>query len=566
MRKIFIIFVIGLLSFHRVATGLYFLPVQSIVSPGEYYTIGMHVGGADNGRLYQIIGTAQLIAGMPGMVTFSAGAHGLAAVDSTGMVWTTADNNVDGVKGNGSFGSSSYSPFKILTDSAGNAFNNVKTAIMGGTSYGWNVIAVKNDGTVWAWGQIWLKTASKPVQILFPAGTVITSICQGLTLMALDTAGKVHIRYGGNLGFATPYINPQGTSTPDTVNDYILPLAHRVLHMCGSSFWSAAEEDNGDIVGWGPWPGFLGYGSAADSNSQHPFPTNVPIRIDTALGFRGPLIDLKVNNAGMFAITSDHVLHGWGDATQGTIGNGAHIDFSNYPNGTGTNRYAWRQSENPAELLVRKPVIIGPGILFDTIFMTNALDYAGYARSGTQLYAWGRNKGGQLGNGVITCDGFGIIAATYPNSWDQWWIIPVNPWTATNYGTTCPYCVGNPGGSQCSTSGCIIGSHSNPTAVAGSKIHVQIGNQFTLDASGSSAASTWGLNFYMWTQVSGASNPPLLPAFIQSPVTATNVGTSIYQVTVTDNGWQTGTAQDTVIVDPILSCPKGSTLRFVTHL
>lgn len=556
MRKLLTILILGLLSFHDLTPSFYFLPVQPLVVPGEYYTMAMHVGGADNGQLYQIIGNAQLVAGIPGMVNFSAGAHGWAAVDSTTMVWTQSDNNQDGVKGNGTFGSGSYSPFKILTDSAGNAFNNVKTAIMGGNAYGWNVIAIKNDGTVWGWGHLWSRYSAKPVQILYPAGTFVVSICQGLTLMALDTAGKVHIRYGGNQGFATQYINPQGTSTPDTLNDYILPLAHRVVRMTGASFWSAAEEDNGDIVGWGPWPGFLAYGPALDSNSQHPSPTNIPIRIDTALGFRGPLIDLKANNAGMYAITSDGKLHGWGDATQGTMGNGAHIDFSNYPNGTGTNRYAWRQSENPAELLQRKQKVVGQGIQFDSIFVSNALCYCVYCRSHGQLYAFGRNKGGQLGNGILGCDAFGIIAATYPNSWDQWWIIPVNPWTATNFGTTSPYCVGNPGGSQCSTTGCIIGSHANPMANAGTIIHVALGSMFTLDGTGSSAASGWGLNYFLWAQTGGASQPPLLPAFPQSPITASAVGIYTYQLTVTDNGWQSSTASITVIVDPAIPPDK----------
>lgn len=523
------------------------------ISAGEYVTIGWFVGGANNGELFQIIGNAQVIAGMPGVVTASAGAHNWVAIDSAGFAWTAGDNNSFGQAGNNTASGSSYGPTKILLDSAGNTFNNIVQVWSSGNAYGWNTWFLKADGTIWACGHIGTKLALRPVQMAgFPVGTFITTIRPGLECLALDSAGNVWCRGGGNQGFATPYVNPQGTATPDTISWVHITLPARCLKIAGGSFWNAAELANTQIYGWGPWPGFLGVGSALDSNSQHPTPSMLPTRIDTALGFTGPLIDIAVNNAAMFAITADSVGHAWGDATQGTIGNGAHMFMATYLAGTSSSPYFWNQSENPAQQLVRKPVIFLPGIHLAGLGITNSLCYCTYARAGNgQYYFFGRNKGGQAGNGVTPCDAFGIMAATYPNSWDVPWPIPVNPWTATNFGTTSPFCVGNPGGSQCSTTGCIIGTHANPVARTGAAVLiVRLGQTFTLDGTSSTAASTWGINAYFWQQTAGPSQAPPLPAFPQTPIVAAAVGTYTYQLTVTDNGWQTNSTTETVIVVP----------------
>lgn len=528
---------------------LLFLPFFSkaqveVISNGEYFTVGYKVGGPTNGKLYLIQGTAQVVAGAPGVINASAGTHNVSFVDSSHHGWTFGDGNQYGQAGLGTSGGSSYGPTQIMTDSAGNPFNNIAYTVNGGNAYGWNTIFVKTDGTIWMCGHLWNRIALRPVQIVLPAGVVAVQVLSGLTLTYLDTAGQVHVRFGGNQGFATQYINPQGTATPDTLNDFVISLPARARRIAGSSFWSFAELVTNRVYGWGPWPGFLGIGDPHDGNSQHGPLSLIPQRVDTGwagVTLTAPLIDLKANNAAVFFITSDSVLHGFGDATQGTVGDGSHLDFSIY-----SPIYQWNQSENPAQLLIRKPVVIMPGIHFAVIYSTNALNYDTYAQDGSgQLYSWGRNKGGPLGNGVNECDIFGVIAATYPNSWDVFWPAPVDPWTVSAISSTCPFCITNPSGSPCSS--CSNPANIGPTANGGGSYSPLINVQFLLNGSGSSAVLGLHLVYYQWTHLSGPNGPVNLPGFSQSPMKNTIIGTDTYQLKVTDNYWGTNTINVTAI-------------------
>lgn len=514
------------------------------VSPGEYVCPSLH---NCDGKIYNISGTAQLVSGPVGVRWVSGGTHNVSYVDSLHRAGTYGDNNSWGQAGIGSISSSAYGATLISTDSAGNPFVNIYKTWSSGTAYGWNTFFLKLDSTLWVCGQFFGRnTVTRPVQVRFPAGVKIVDIRVGLTIVALDQNGNVWVMGGGNQGFATPYINPQGTATPDTVDAVQISLPGPAFKIFGGSFWGGAVlTDSVTSYTWGPWPGFQGRGDPNDSNSQHGPLSMSPYRADTAWRFPAKIVDVQVNNAGTFVLLANHTLWASGDATQGTLGEGSHVNMATYPT-----PYAWNQSENPAQLLGRNFKQIGIGIQWLRIFSSNSLCYLLIAQDvNGNLYAFGRDKGGPQGRGVIACDNFGIIAATYPNSWDNPWVTPVYPWLASTLLTTCPLCITNPAASQCNQ--CSVPSHANPTANGVTPVTFGVTKKGFLDGTGSTAASGWGIQIYNWTHISGPNGNTLLPAFPKSPITNSIIGTDTYALTVTDNGWQTNTGNVIFITTPL---------------
>src|SRR6202040_1263760 len=72
-----------------------------------------------------------------------------------------------------------------------------------------------------------------------------------------------------------------------------------------------------------------------------------------------------------------------------------------------------------------------------------------YAETATgQLYYWGRNKGGVLGNGIVGASSG--ISAEYPSSWDIPVVTAVDPFAlGSPVLSTSPYCLLHPEGSPC---------------------------------------------------------------------------------------------------------------------
>jgi hypothetical protein len=155
------------------------------------------------------------------------------------------------------------------------------------------------------------------------------------------------------------------------------------------------------------------------------------------------------------AILSDSTLWGWGDNAQGNIGIGTELNFA-----TTTDPYSW--DYYAADLLQQSPVQVTTRKDFIAIYTAQPFVMFDYAQTADgQLYSWGRNKGGVLGNGVVGCSS--DVVAKYPNSWDVTTPTPVNPLSVTS--TTvgpCPYCVAHPTTSPCN--GCSTGSAIAPPA------------------------------------------------------------------------------------------------------
>ncbi|GGB16522.1 hypothetical protein GCM10011511_45430 [Puia dinghuensis] len=493
-------------------------------------------------------GVASLVPGQPSVVTsVAASLHHFCLLDNAGNCYCWGDNAY-GEVGLGTIGGNIPQPTKLTVDSLGNPFNNIVQVVPGASASGYETIALKGDGTVWVWGGVGTGNrgngtmggpAPKPVQVPFPAGVVIKKVQMDIFAMGLDANGNVWT-WGGNTGYEAPYLLSQGTPTPSITTPTMISIPSPVVDIEGGSTANFALCANGDLYGWGYYANYLGLGATASAPLT-------PTKMNSILGFTQAIKQISINNESNFVLLADSTIWAWGDNACGTIGNGQQLNWATYINSSGVLApYAWDWGE--AELLVPKPIQIAVGLhsftnLFNglgDVFYTYAEDVNG------NLYSWGRNKGGVLGNGEMNATG--DILSIYPNSWDVPWVTKVDPFGSPHLSlTSSPYCVLNPSGAPCNEYA--IPAAANPVANAGPNQNITTSTT-TLTGSATTASSNTYINYWLWTQVSGPSTALIcLPSGPTAQLSNLVTGTYVFQLQVTDNNWRTSTSTVTVVVN-----------------
>jgi hypothetical protein len=537
----------------------------TIVCPGEYqvffiktannsaYAMGGGVASLGIGSNPGAIGTAIPIAFPAGtqIKQISSPLHNGMAVDMSGNVWFWGLND-GGQRGDGTVGGAiSYSPVQVTTDSLGNPFTNVNQI-----SCWWNevtdaadsassgTLACKNDGTVWIWGNTiggmrgngqQGQQNTRPVQVNIPGNPHIVKVLAGEICMALDNNGNVYT-WGGDgrntcLGTnATDYTTPQKVTLPKPAKD-----------IAGAQLFEYALATDGTLYGWGIYGSYLGIGTGPylSCNTFQP----LPVDLTSDLNLPHPVSSIMCNSVSTHVILTDSTLWGWGDNTEGNVGNGIETNWPTYHQ-----LYQW--DWGPAEVLQNKPVQIEPLVHnFTNMFAGSGACFYNYAEDATgQLYSWGRNKSTVQANQVLAATS--DINATYPDSWDQPTITAVNPFTitaSTVYLSTCPYCVLNPTTSPCNEY--TIPTDIPPVSVPGPNQTITLPTTTTiLDGSGSHDPDGTVV-YYKWRQVGGPSGNTVLDStYSKTRIAGLVPGTYIYRLTVTDNGWDSSAATMTVVV------------------
>jgi alpha-tubulin suppressor-like RCC1 family protein len=450
--------------------------IPVIVSTGEYQTLFIDqskhlwsIGGNLNTLGSNNVGIEGAICRVltsPTDLQFSAiasGLHGGAAVDVNGYVWGWGQDE-SGELGNGTISNDMFIvPVKILTDVTGAPFNNVSQIYCYyANSENRGGYAIKNDGTLWIWGDaeggmLGNGTAgsfiTRPTQIVLPGGRKAKQLAAGNTLVLLCTDGTVWTCGGAQAG-ENPNLGYESTG-----NDYLtlhqISLPTNIVQVAGATNeFSYALTSTGTLYGWGRYGSYMGGTGGYAANTY----LNTPTDLTSRLNLPHPVRSITANMVCSHAILTDGTLWGWGDNSQGSVGNGHELNFAKT-----TVPYTW--DFGPAELLQQAPVQIttrndfvavwgaGPFVLFDFA-----------ETSSGQLYSWGRNKGAVLGNGIIGCTP--PIQASYPNSWDVTTATAVNPLAQTTVKyVASPYCTANPLVGQCPS--CLLAvALQNPTAVA----------------------------------------------------------------------------------------------------
>ena len=285
---------------------------------------------------------------------FKNGTANTFAIKNDGTLWGCGSNQY------GSLGVNSSSQLFTTFQQVTSATNWVKIA----PSY-FFTIALKSDGTIWAWGQnnnYQLGNSPATAQQLFPiqVGTandwVEIATGTGDTSFAIKANGTI---WGWGSNPSSIIVTGSSTYTVSTPTQVGTDTDWVKMSVGGAHI--LAQKQDGTLWSWGGGPA-LGVGGT-------PNVTNIPQQITTDVWK-----DFCAGNGTSFGIKSDGTLWAWGVNTNGQLGEG-----------TSTNRNV--------------PTQIGSDTNWDTVHARNFATSMATKTDGTVWY-WGRNYNGEFGNGT----------------------------------------------------------------------------------------------------------------------------------------------------------------------
>jgi len=304
------------------------------------------------------------------VIAINAGAYHSLALRSNGTVWAWGNN------GNGQLGDNTTtqrtSPVQVKGLNNSGFLTGIATISTGNS----HSLALKNDGTVWAWGwningQLGDGTTTQrttPVQV-----STLTSVTD-------ISAGGGHNLAIKNDGTVWAWgANSSGQLGDNTTTQKTSPVQVKGLNNSGfltdvtdisAGSHSLAVKSDGTAWAWGP----NAYGQLGDSTTTQ---RNTPVQVNN-------LTDVTTISAFIehsLAVKSDDTIWAWGYNGSGQLGIG-NTTNSNTPKLVDS--LAALMSSSP-------PVQIAAGVNHSLVLLDN----------GT-VWAWGRNNSGQVGNGTTT--------------------------------------------------------------------------------------------------------------------------------------------------------------------
>jgi alpha-tubulin suppressor-like RCC1 family protein len=333
-------------------------PAGAVWSWG-YNAYGQIGDGTQNTTRYSPVQVTSL----SGILAIAAGAHHSLALKGDGTVWSWG-KNATGQLGDGSSGNNRLAPVQVGT--AGNWLTGVIAIAAGGD----HSLALKSDGTLWAWGsnasgQIGDGTSGTnrltPVQV-GTAGSWLT----GVAAIAAGASHSAAVKQDGTAygwGLNSSGQVGDGTSGTNRMTPVQVSGLTGATAIAAGASHTVARKSDGSAWAWGVnGSGQLGNGSYTSSNT--------PVEV---WGVSGVIVP-RVGAGGAFSLTlqSDGAVRGWGWNSSGQLGIGT---------STGSN--------------VAVPALL-PEIVAVSAGTTHGL---AVAQDGS-LWAWGNNANGQVGDGT----------------------------------------------------------------------------------------------------------------------------------------------------------------------
>ena len=347
--------------------------------------------------------------------TISTGAYHTVALKQDGTLWAWGSNN-KGQLGDGTT-TNRNAPIQVGTDSnwisVSSAFNHTlaiktdgtlwswgnndwgvlgypdvafslgyyTTPVQVGTSTNWETItagfihtvAIKTDGTLWAWGRIDASgfatqgySQSTPFNVSTATDWKDVAAGVGHTLY-LKNNGTLYA--GGNYAYGALGL---GTNVTTTNTTYTIQVGVDTNwnSIAAGYFISTATKSDGTLWTWG----LNSYGQLGDGSTTNKIiPTQIGVSTDWKKVF--PFAINENNTCHNFAMKNDNTLWGWGKSTYGELGDG-----------TTTTRNV--------------PIQIGTAT--DWEFISSQGDYHTIGlKSDKSLFGFGYNNAGQLGDGSV---------------------------------------------------------------------------------------------------------------------------------------------------------------------
>ncbi|MDD3652582.1 MAG: DUF1533 domain-containing protein [Desulfotomaculaceae bacterium] len=249
-----------------------------------------------------------------------------------------------------------------------------------------HTLALKNDGTIWAWGDNMYGqlgdgtsgfTATKYVPVQVDGMSEVQAIAAGDAFsLALKNDGTVWAwgkNSNGQLGIGT-----HDYSDKRTVAEQVYGLTGVQKIAVGKEHCLALKSD-GTVWAWGRNnEGQLGDNSQTDSN--------VPIQV-TAI--TDTVKDIAAGHGFSIVLKEDGTVWGWGFASSGQLGN----------------------KDLDLKKIMRSLVPVQASELTDVKVISAGDNHTMALQNDGSLWAWGNNASGQLGNGK---KGYGINASQVP--------------------------------------------------------------------------------------------------------------------------------------------------------
>ncbi|MCL2445034.1 IPT/TIG domain-containing protein [Candidatus Saccharibacteria bacterium] len=342
-------------------------------------SITPNIGSIDGGELVTITGDFGIPTDVPlNIVEISAGTNHTLALDSNGQIWAWGANG-NGQLGNGTNTASSV---PVEVDMTGVLYSRDIIQIVGGAPH---TLALDSEGQIFAWG---LNTSGQlgdgtNTNSNIPVAVDITGALAGRRVvqiaashhasLALDSEGRV-FSFGGNWSGQLGDDTNINSNIPVEVDMTGVLAGRRVVQIASGNEHYLALDSEGQIFAWGlNTSGQLGNGTFTNSS--------VPVEVDMTGVLAGrDIVQISTSTSHSLALDSEGRIFTWGNGGSGQLGNG-----------TNTASSVPVEVDMTGVLAGRRVVQIAAGGDH-----TLALDSSG------QIWTWGGNANGQLGDGTNT--------------------------------------------------------------------------------------------------------------------------------------------------------------------
>lgn len=304
--------------------------------------------------------------------------------------------------------------------------------------------------------------------------------------------------------------------------------------------------------------GWRGNHSSSVSGDQVNTPADISARLATQLTAAGasglPIDTIVVDNASTHILVgsgSVRRMFGWGSSEQGTLGNGAQLNFATYspPYDDGG------QDESLGAVVQFTAIEITPGKSnWQTMLNGGYYAYANQAmdQNGT-WFGWGRNKPAYLPVGTKPIDGLAAnLAAVQPQGWQRPYVTEM----ADAFVYTSPALSTSQGCFNASTPGPVTGSPCSLYSPGSYTTHAALslstdGTHIFIDATGSTTTATT-MPYTTFSQTAGATIKFGIRSYSNSPKDTVTVSPGSYtvKVVVQDPSWGVDSTTQTISVSP----------------